>query len=108
MKIKILAVAAIFLILCNLCGCDKVDSGTKNFLIEGDNQTINNRFIKIPEEDNLYYDSNTTIVYVIFYTSAIPKDVGKRIPVSFMSVYYADNGKPYKYNVEERKLIKIS
>ena len=56
-------------------------------------------FEKIKGTECLYYDVNTKIVYVIFNESAPYSGYG------YMSVYYAENGLPYKYVDGELKEI---
>lgn len=58
-----------------------------------------NKFVRIQNEEKLYYDINTNIVYLIRYGSDT---------ASFMSPYYASNGFPYVYNVELNKLEEIN
>jgi hypothetical protein len=55
--------------------------------------------IAISEQQNLYYDIHTKIVYLIF------NEYGGHRGYGFMSPYYADNGKPYIY--ENGELVKI-
>ena len=58
-------------------------------------------FIEITNEEcnNLYYDTNTQIVYIIF------TNYGGYQGYGFMSPYYAPNGLPYKY--VDNKLVEI-
>ena len=46
---------------------------------------------------DLYYDTNTKIVYILFNEWAN----------GYMSPYYAPNGMPYVYNVETNSLEEI-
>lgn len=87
---------AICLMLC-LAGCGKH---------QGDySSTTNNRFIPISTQQNLYYDTNTKIVYVIFCEKEGIADTGTGY--GYMSPYYASNGMPYVYNVEAGRLEEI-
>lgn len=92
---------AICLTLC-LSGCN--DSYTR----QGDqnySDTMDNRFVPIATQKNLYYDINTKIVYVIFCEDDGVADC--RAGYGYMSPYYADNGMPYKYNVNTGALEEI-
>ena len=71
-------------------------AGSKNYT-----DRTSGRFIAVPMQTDLYYDINTKIVYVIFNECAGSSGYG------YMSPYYADNGKPYKYNVEKNCLEEI-
>ena len=46
---------------------------------------------------DLYYDTNTKIVYILFNEWAN----------GYMSPYYAPNGRPYVYNVETNSIEEI-
>ena len=75
----------ITLVLCaSLCAC-----GTKTGLIA------------ITGQSNLYYDSNTKIVYFIFNEYLSYQGYG------YMSPYYASNGLPYRYDANNQTLIEI-
>lgn len=50
---------------------------------------------------DLYYDTNTKIVYILFNEGAGNAGYG------YMSPYYAPNGMPYVYNVQTNSLEKI-
>ena len=77
-------VITICLIVC-LAGCGSSDNVT----------TIHDgRFCQIPNEEYLYYDIETNVVYFIRSYA--------------MSPYYADNGFPYVYNTESNILEKIN
>lgn len=63
---------------------------------------IESRLIPIENNKHLYYDQNTKIVYIIFSMHAYSVGYG------YMSVYYASNGLPYLYDVENKILIEIN
>ena len=50
---------------------------------------------------DLYYDTNTKIVYILFNEGAGFSGYG------YMSPYYAPNGMPYVYNVETNSIEEI-
>ena len=50
---------------------------------------------------DLYYDTNTKIVYILFNECAGYFGYG------YMSPYYAPNGMPYVYNVQTNSLEEI-
>ena len=50
---------------------------------------------------DLYYDTNTKIVYILFNEGAGNSGYG------YMSPYYAPNGMPYVYNVQTNSLEEI-
>lgn len=51
---------------------------------------------KIEYMDNLYYDAETRVVYIIFSSNKIVGS-GNRMECGFMSPYIAPNGLPFKY-----------
>lgn len=59
--------------------------------------------IQVDDHSNLYYDSNTKIVYIIFSEKDWPAYRG----YGYMSPYYAPNGLPYMYDVNSHILIEI-
>lgn len=93
MKKITMLIATICLALC-MTAC--AGTGSKNYT-----NNTSGRFIAVPMQTNLYYDTNTKIVYVIFNECAGYSGYG------YMSPYYASNGKPYVYNVEKNCLEKI-
>lgn len=93
MKKITMLMATICLALC-LTACTV--SGSKNYT-----GRTSGRFIAVPMQTDLYYDTNTKIVYVIFNECAGNAGYG------YMSPYYADNGRPYRYNVEKNCLEEI-
>lgn len=67
------------------------------------NENIQAYFIDIPNETNLYYAKDTGIVYWIggSYTANF---VGDDYTTSYMTPWYAPNGKPYRYNTAEKQM----
>lgn len=86
----IFMVAFIYVIL----AVSRVDEGARNY----ENHTL---FIQIEGHDNLYYDPQEEIVYVIFSEMSGYKGYG------YMSPYYASNGRPYGYDPHTGELVKI-
>lgn len=85
----------VFLIVCMMCfqsGC--VQSNDENMV-----STTNGRFMQVQNEQDLYYDIDTKIVYVMFIRSE-----GRQSATGYMSPYYANNGLPYIYNTETNSL----
>lgn len=82
------------LALCSsLCACAP-DAGSKNY-------ERTSGLVAITGQINLYYDSNTKIVYFIFNEYSGYKGYG------YMSPYYAPNGFPYRYDANNQTLIEI-
>lgn len=71
------------LIIIGLSGC--VMKGVKNY----ENNT--GRLASVPDEQDLYYDTSTNVVYFIFNEGLSNRGFG------YMSAYYAPNGLPYLY-----------
>ena len=68
-------------------------------------ETVAERFVEIPGQSNLYYDSNTKVVYVIFNEK---RGAGQTAHgFGYMSPYYSCNGLPYSYNVDTGYLEEI-
>lgn len=93
MKKIAMLVSTICLVFC-LTAC--AGKGSKNYT-----NNTSGRFVAVPTQTDLYYDTNTKIVYIIFneYTG--------NTGYGYMSPYYADNGMPYMYNVELNRLEEI-
>lgn len=93
-KIVSIFLAAFILVFC-LSGCGARNS---NYI---DIEELFG-FVKIQNESNLYYDTDTNIVYFVagahYYSH---KGYG------FMSPYYAPNGLPYKYDITTNTLREI-
>lgn len=84
---KIFLLSILLIVFMTGCG---VSEGSKNYY-----ESTNNTLHKIPDNENLYYDINTNIVYIIFNEE---QNAGyASVGYGYMSPYYASNGKPYKY-----------
>lgn len=95
MRNKIIAlILTVFLIFC-LAGCSITSAGSKNYT------TRTNSRLKPTMMQDLYYDTNTKIVYILFNECAGYSGYG------YMSPYYAPNGMPYVYNVQTNSLEEI-
>lgn len=82
------------LVLCvSLCACAPL-AGSKNY-------TTTSGLIEITGQNNLYYDSNTKIVYFMF------NEYSGYVGYGYMSPYYAPNGLPYRYDANNQTLIEI-
>ena len=82
------------LVLCiSLCACKPV-AGSKNY-------ETTSGLVEITGQKNLYYDSNTKIVYFMFNEYLGNQGYG------YMSPYYAPNGFPYRYDANNQTLIEI-
>lgn len=90
-KIKyiLLTLMLTIVFICGGCGCswDGDDTAKKDAKITAD-------FTQIPDEENLYYNNKTKIVYWIggSYTANLQ---GNDYTTSYMVAYFAPNGKPY-------------
>lgn len=91
---KVIVLILIFLIIFSMTAC--AGTGSKNYT-----NNTSGRFVEIPTQTDLYYDTQTKIVYVIFNECAGYSGYG------YMSPYYSDNGLPYTYNVEANRFEKI-
>ena len=95
MRNKIIAlILTVFLVFC-LAGCRATCTGSKNYT------TRTNGRLQPTMMQDLYYDTNTKIVYILFNECAGYSGYG------YMSPYYAPNGKPYVYNVQTNSLEEI-
>lgn len=95
MRNKIITlILTVFLVLC-LSGCSATFVGSKNYT-----KRTNDRLQPTMMQD-LYYDTNTKIVYILFNECAGYSGYG------YMSPYYAPNGMPYVYNVETNSIEEI-
>ena len=95
MRNKIIAlILTVVLVLC-LSGCSGTFEGSKDYT-----KRTNGRLQPTMMQD-LYYDTNTKIVYILFSEFAGNSGYG------YMSPYYAPNGMPYVYNVETNSLEEI-
>ena len=89
-------IVAIMLLIATLglFGCSNTvrDAGHRD-------ETIQSDFTQIPNENYLYYCNNTGIVYWIGGRGVLNNSN------SYMTVYYAPNGLPYKY--EDGRMVEI-
>ena len=90
----IMLMLTVFLVFCTV-GC--TFSGSKDYT-----GRTNGRLQPTMMQD-LYYDTNTKIVYIIFNECARNSGYG----YGYMSPYYAPNGMPYVYNVQTNSLEEI-
>lgn len=90
----IVLILTVFLVFC-LAGCSKTFAGVKNYT------TRTNSRLKPTMMQDLYYDTNTKIVYILFNEAAGFSGYG------YMSPYYAPNGLPYVYNIQNNSLEEI-
>lgn len=79
------------LIYCGGCSAswDGDDTAKKDIKVTSD-------FIQIPHQENLYYHKDTKIVYWIG-GSYMTNLMGDDYTTSYMTPFYAANGKPYIY-----------
>ena len=91
-KTVICLVALTISLLC-LAGC--ASTGSKDYI-----KNTNGRLSQTAMQD-LYYDTNTKIVYILFNECTGYSRRG------YMSPYYAPNGMPYTYNVSTNTLKEI-
>lgn len=89
-KFLIFALAAAFLLSLTAC----VSKGSKNY-------ESNTGLVAVPGVSNLYYDSQTKVVYFVFNES-----IGN-VGYGYMSAYYAPNGLPYLYDPFNQELVEI-
>lgn len=95
MRNKIITlILTVFLVFC-LAGCSGTFAGSKNYT------TRTNSRLQPTMMQDLYYDTNTKIVYILFNECAGHSGYG------YMSSYYAPNGMPYVYNVQTNSLEEI-
>lgn len=95
MQNKIIAlILSVFLVFC-LTGCKVTYTGSKSYT------TNTNGRLQPTMMQDLYYDTNTKIVYILFNEWAGYSGYG------YMSPYYASNGMPYVYNVQTNSLEEI-
>lgn len=93
MRNKIITlILTMFLVFC-LVGCS--NPGSENYT-ENTGGILQPTMMK-----NLYYDSTTKIVYILFNECVGYSGYG------YMSPYYAPNGMPYIYNVQTNSLEEI-
>lgn len=90
----IVLILTVVLVFC-LAGCGGTFEGSKNYT------TRTNSRLQPTMMQDLYYDTNTKIVYILFNECAGNAGYG------YMSPYYAPNGMPYVYNVQTNSLEEI-
>ena len=61
-------------------------------------EITNSRLLPIETENDLYYDKDTKIVYIIF-----DEQIGYT-GFGYMSPYYSDNGQVYRYDTVNKEL----
>jgi len=93
MKKKFLIFALLTVLLLSLTAC--ASKGSKNY-------ESNTGLVAVPGISDLYYDSQTKVVYFVFNES-----IGN-IGYGYMSAYYAPNGFPYLYDPFNQELVEIS
>ena len=95
MRNKIIALMLTVVLVFCLVGCSRTGAGSKDYT-----KRTGGRLQPTMMQD-LYYDTNTKIVYILFNESAGYSGYG------YMSPYYAPNGMPYVYNVETNSIEEI-
>ena len=88
----IVLILTVVLVFCTV-GC--TSTGSKGYTENTDGR------LQPTMMQDLYYDTNTKIVYILFNECAGYSGYG------YMSPYYAPNGMPYVYNVETNSLEEI-
>lgn len=83
-----------FCITIYLTGCSSAWEGSDT---AQQDKKINEDFIQIDGYNNLYYCKDTDIVYWIGGSYQV-NVIGEDYTTSYMTVYYAPNGLPYKFN----------
>lgn len=92
MKKKCLSMALLVVLLLGLTSC--TTKGSKNY-------GVNTGLVSVPGFNDLYYDSQTKIVYFVF------NECGGYAGYGYMSAYYAPNGLPYLYDPFNQELVEI-
>lgn len=92
MKNKCLILALFVILIMSLTAC--ASKGSKNY-------ESNTGLVAIPGTSDLYYDSQTKVVYFVFNESMGHSGYG------YMSAYYAPNGLPYLYDPFKQELVEI-
>ncbi len=98
-KLLVILLVLIISILC-FTGCVAASGGDDT---AAENYKIQSDFDRVPGYENLYYAKTTKIVYWIggSYTFNV---IGDDYTTSYMTVWYAENGLPYRYNIMTRQL----
>ena len=94
MRNKIIALILIVVLVLCLSGCG-TSEGSKDYT-----KRTGGRLQPTMMQD-LYYDTNTKIVYILFNECTGNSGYG------YMSPYYAPNGIPYVYNIQTNSLEEI-
>ena len=95
MRNKSIALMITVVIVLFLSGCSGTFEGSKDYT-----KCTGGRIQPTMMQD-LYYDTNTKIVYILFNECAGYSGYG------YMSPYYASNGLPYVYNIQTNSLEEI-
>lgn len=90
----IVLILTVFIVFC-LAGCSSTFTGSKEYT-----KRTNGKLQPTMMQD-LYYDTNTKIVYILF------NECAGNFGYGYMSPYYAPNGMPYVYNVQTNSLEEI-
>lgn len=93
MKEKFLLTTVLVILLMGLAAC--ASKGTKGY-------ESNTGLVAIPNASDLYYGSQTNVVYFAFNEHSGYAGYG------YMSAYYAPNGLPYLYDPFNQELVEIS
>lgn len=94
MRNKIIILILTMLLIFCLTGCG-ADTGSKDY------SKNTGRRLQPTGMQDLYYDTNTKIVYILF------NECDEYSGYGYMSPYYASNGMPYVYNVETNSIEEI-
>ena len=92
MKKKLFIMVILVVMLMGLAAC--ASKGTKGY-------ESNTGLVAIPGINDLYYDSQTKVVYFVFNECSGYQGYG------YMSAYYAPNGFPYLYDPFKQELVEI-
>ena len=96
MRNKIIAlILTVVLVLCLFGCCSGTFEGSKDYTKRTGGK------LQPTMMQDLYYDTNTKIVYILFNECAGYSGYG------YMSPYYAPNGLPYVYNIQNNSLEEI-
>lgn len=92
---KFIAATMLGIIIFTCSGCSVINVGEESGFVFG-----NQRLVQIQGEDDLYFDTNTKVVYIV-----CNEHIGN-FGYGYMSEYIAPNGLPYKYVDGKLKEIK--
>lgn len=93
MRNKIITLILTVFLIFWMVGC--TSTGSKDYIERTDGR------LQPTMMQDLYYDTNTKIVYILFNECAGYSGYG------YMSPYYAPNGLPYVYNVQTNSIEEI-